>query len=1050
MLSRALRRTRRLGLLTALAMILAGAPEAMAQQGAITGQVIEASNQQPISGAQVSLAGTQMGTLTGEDGNYRITGVPAGEYEVRVQAIGYSQGSQMVTVQAGQAVSADFELSISAIQLEEVAVNVVTGLAQQRRSLGTNTGVINVEQVNTGPVNSFEDLLQGRTAGVNLESTTGTSGTGQRLRIRGSGSLSLNNSPLVYIDGTRVRANSDGLQSGITGGQDISLLSSLNPENISSIEVLKGPAATAQYGSAASNGVILITTNSGTGAAGTRWHAYAEFGSLHDVTDYPANVLAFENQTGQSNPPYFITFDDGGATPDGTSEIANPGLVPCTNFNAAAGACTQELVYRHNSLQDPRTSPFERGTRRNLGFSVSQATGDGTSFFASAGWETEQNVLPNNELEKWNGLANVNFQPRNDLSISVRTQYINQSLDLPNNDNSLFSPLINGLLAAPAYIPGDGGFIFTAEPFRGRQASWAHYGFFFTPDELTNVTSTTRSDRFILGTDGRYQPLDWLSFRYNLGADLNFRDDGIVFQEGMGNIGGGFSLGFRDRSTGRQNTFTANVSSQATFDLTDDITSTTVVGGAYDQEDQQFTTCSGAGLISDIPSCSGTTQLFSVSETFTKFRRMAGFVTEDIAINDRLFLSASVRMDDNSAFGGNIGNEIYPSGSVSWVMSDEPFFPETDGFLSSLRVRGAFGYSGNRPGFRDARSLFSPVTVTKDGGNLKAVTVSSTGNPDLNPERVREIEGGFDAGFFRDRVNLQVTYYDRRSTDALIARDLPPSFGLTGSVFENLGEVKNAGFEVSMDGTVLRGDDATVRFNSAFTTNDNEIIELGEGIEPIFFGEQAHKEGFAAGAFHQPKIDWEDPNGDGLLTLDDVTTTTDSAVFIDESTPTWTLSFGTNVRLFGFLQLDGQAEARGGHSQTNGTESFRCQRGFTSGIRPTACRAVGNPDASLEEQATFIGAFNNGTEVGYIQDATFLKIREVSASITPPASLVQELPWTDGMRLSVSGRNVATFTDYGGLDPELNWTGASSQFEQEEFNTQPPPMILSVRLDYRF
>lgn len=1049
MLSSALRASRRLGLVTALALLAVGVSKAEAQQGAVTGQVIEASNQQPITGAQVSLEGTQLGTLTGEDGNYRITGVPAGEYTVQVQAIGYSQGSRTVTVQAGQSATADFELSISAIQLEEVAVNVVTGLAQQRRSMGTNTGVISAEQVNTGPVNSFEDLLQGRSAGVNLESTTGTTGAGQRLRIRGSGSLSLSNSPLIYIDGTRVRGSSDGLQSGITGGQDISLLSSLNPQNIESVEVLKGPAATAEYGSAASNGVILITTKAGGGAAGTQWHTYAEFGSLHDVTDYPANVLAFENQTGVSDPPYFITYNDGGLTPDGTSENVTPGLVPCTNFNAAAGLCTQDLVYRHNSLKDPRTSPFERGTRRNLGFNVSSATGGGTSFFVSGGWETEQNVLPNNELEKWNGLANVNFQPRNDLSISIRTQYINQSLDLPNNDNSLFSPLINGMLAAPAYMPGDGGAVFTSEPFRGRQASWAHYGFFFTPDELSNVTSTTRSDRFILGTDGRYQPLEWLSFRYNLGADLNFRDDGIVFQEGMGNIGGGFSLGFRDRSTGRQNTFTANVSSQAVFDLTDDIRSTTVVGGAYDQEDQQFTTCSGAGLISDIPSCSGTTQLFSVSESFFKIRSMAGFISEDIAISDRLFLSASVRADDNSAFGGNIGTEFYPSGSVSWVASDEPFFPDSD-VLSSLRLRGAFGYSGNRPGFRDARSLYSPVTVTSGGSNLKAVTVSSTGNPDLNPERVREVEGGFDAGFFEDRVNLQLTYYDRRSRDALIARDLPPSFGLTGSVFENLGEIKNSGFEVSLNGTAVRAQDATVSFNAAFTTNDNEIIELGEGIEPITFGQQAHKEGFSAGAFHQPKIEWEDPDDDGLLALGDVSTTTDSAVFIDESTPTWTLSFGTGIDLFGFLQLDGQAEARGGHSQMNGTESFRCQRGFTSNIRPTACRAVGNPDASLEEQATFIGAFNYGTEVGYIEDATFLKIREVSASIMPPTSLVQAAPWTEGMRLSVSGRNVATFTGYSGIDPELNWTGAGAGFEQEEFNTQPPPMVLSVRVDYRF
>lgn len=1035
-----------------------------AQQGAVSGTVVEAGTLQPVDGAQVTIQGTQLGGLTDDEGSYRITGVPTGEQTVRVRLLGYRAATRTVTVASGETVTADFQLQVSAVELSQVVVNVVTGQEETRRTLGTNEAVINAEAVSKGPISTFQDLLQGRAGGVVLQQASGTTGAGTKIRIRGANSLSLSNEPLIFVDGVRMTAGSSDPDAGFTGGQETSRLNEINPEDIANIQVIKGPAASAEYGANAANGVILITTKSGAGVSGTRWRAWAETGTLSDETDYPENVLAFTNLDpnnatgfGGPNPSYWIRFPDAvifgapNVTPDGMSEIFNLfSISPCPNFQAATGACTQDLLYTHNSLQDPRTSPLTGGTNQSFGGSV-QSGGDVVSYYISADRSEERNVLPNNAMDKFSGQANLNARPNDNVDVNTSFKFIDANYALPNNDNNLFSPIINGLLAAPAFIPGDGG-LFTAGEFRGTEASFAHYGFFLTPSENANFGFKQKVDRFTVGTNGNWTPTEWLNFYGNVGVDIATVDEPFTLQRGMGSIGGEFTLGFRNRSTGERKVWTANTSADATFQLTDGIRSSTTVGGGFDDEVLTRTSCFGANLVPGLDSCAATSQLFSVDEDFSRIRTIAGFVQQRFAFNDRLFVVGAARVDNNSAFGGDIGSQVYPSVNASWVLSEEPFFPETGSWLTEFRLRGAIGWSGLRPGFRDALTLFTPIAVTTDGSTESAVTVNSTGNPDLDPERVREFEAGFDASFAQDRFGLQFTFYNKESSDALISRQLPPSFGVAGSVFENLGTVENKGIEASLSGEVLNTEDVGFDLSLNFSANDNEILELGEGVEPIIFnrGTQAHKQGFPAGSYFQPSTSFNDANGDGLLSIDEVQITSDTAIFVDEVLPTWTSSLSANLRLFQVVSARTLLEARGGNSTNNATESFRCERGFTSGLRPTACRAVGDPNAPLDRQARFIANRFLGSEIGYLEEAEFLKIREVSVRFDAPPALGDAVPALEGSSLTLSARNLATFTDYSGLDPEINESGGSSNFTQGEFNTQPPPRILTARLDLRF
>jgi hypothetical protein len=382
---------------------------------------------------------------------------------------------------------------------------------------------------------------------------------------------------------------------------------------------------------------------------------------------------------------------------------------------------------------------------------------------------------------------------------------------------------------------------------------------------------------------------------------------------------------------------------------------------------------------------------------------------------------------------------------VSWVIGEEDFFPQGS-FLSTLRLRAAWGKSGLRPGFRDAQTLFSPVTVARGGGDVSGVEVNSTGLTGLKPEKTREFELGFDAALFNDRVGIDLTYFDKKSNDALISRRLPPSWGLSASRFENLGEIKNSGLEISANVAAIDTRDFGLDLHVAVTTLKNRVIAIGEGVEDIVFnrGLQRHREGFSAGSFFSKPVTWNDADGNGLLESSEVTIG-DTVELIGPSLPTYQIAWGGELRVSRWLSISTLFEARGGNFQGNDSEAFRC------GFRSTrGCPAVGDPNASLEDQAAYLADRFIGSPAGFVESADFVKWRELSITLRAPSGLARSLGAINGLSLTLAGRNLATWTDYPGLDPETVEGGGNVNFSQSEFNTQPPVRFLMARLNYTF
>lgn len=985
------------------------------QQGMVSGTVVDASTRQPLVGAQVYIVGTNRNSITNQEGRFLITGVGVGEQTVRASLIGYSAASQVVRVQAGQTATVEIALEVSMLQLDELVVTA-TGTQLRRREIGNSVATISPEVVAPGVTSNFSEMLNARTAGVTVIQSGGTLGTGTRIRIRGANSLSLSNDPLIIIDGVIVDNNSDSYSIDI-GGQTTSRINDINSEDIEKVEILKGPAASALYGTAAANGVIQITTKRGRSGA-ARWTAYIEQGALTDPNRYPDNFKTLGTVVATGNP-----------------------TTNCNIENAFRGLCTRSELVSFNPLEHYRKEVFRTGHRAKYGLNVSGGT-DLVTYYLSGDYDNEDGIYANNHLNRVNVRANLNSRPRENLDIDVRTGYMTSSLSLPQNDNNTLGIVPQGIL--------------------GHGINDANKGFYLQPPaELMSISAEQKVDRFTGSLSGNWYTRSWLTFSSTLGLDLVSRFDSETVPPNKIQASASTLEGSRTSNRLTIANYTFNLSGTARYSVGSDYALTSSAGINYQQDKRQSTTAFGARLLPGTSNLNGTNARFSVGESYTDFRQFGTFVQQQVAYQDRIFVTAALRGDDNSAFGQDFGLIFYPSISTSWVISEEDFFPETS-VLNSLRLRAAFGRSGLRPGFRDAVQYFSPVAVRHNNVDIPGITVGGIGNPNLKPERSTEYEFGFEASLFSDRIGVDLTYYNKLSEDALVSRRLAPSLAAGSTRYENIGKVSNKGFETVISAQLLNTSRVQWDMTLTASTNQNKLVKLGEGIEPILFGlgtdSQRHEEGYPLGGYWTQRIlGWEDKNGDGIISrancgprsyeleLPDGTKPecevflSEDAEFIGKVIPGREASFYTSASLFNWIRVSALLDYKGDYMLYNATAEFRCTVVYN-------CRAIQDPNSSHADQAKALANLM-GSYHGYMEDASFVKLREVAVTLTAPQRWAHRMG-ARNVSLTLSGRNLHTWTDYSGLDPEINFTAGN--FNSADFLSQPPLRNYTARVTVNF
>ena len=966
------------------------------QTGAVAGEVVDASQLQPVAGAQVFVPGTEIGTLTGEDGTYRLTGVPAGRAEVRVRLLGYRSASRTVRVRAEETSPLDFELQVSAVSLEEV---VVTATGERRnRELGNAISTVDAarEMERKGSA-TVASLLQGESTGVTVRSNTGTAGAASTIRIRGNSSISLDNTPLVYVDGARI---ANGSPSSGQQGQEFSRINDIRPEDIQSIEVVKGPAAATLYGTAAATGVIRITTKKGS-AGRSHVTLRGEYGANWDDTNYPPSLWT-----------------------------------PRSFFGSAA----KDTLYSLNILE--AQEPFRTGDVGTAGASIRGGVDDVT-YYASGEWTNEQGVTPNNTAESWNLRGNFSFRPYDFLDVSVSNGIISNFTALPDNDNNIFGYIPIALVAFPWTQPltRDGirtcplnieisrtlGVPLSALGFSGCAENPGFGGRTF--EDLATRRNEESVNRYVGSATATLRPVDWLEGRFTAGYDEFTRRFRQIVPVDPGLIFGDQSRGFiqREDVTTQNLTLEGNVS--ATLDLTDDLRSSTTVGVQWANEQSETTLAIGRNFPAGSPSV-GSSVTEEADDAFVEEKTLGVFLQERLSWRDRLFVTPGIRFDDNSAFGAETDVQDLKQVNASYVLSDESWFPE---LFETFRLRAAWGESAKQPGTNDALSLLEAVPVIDGGTEKSGILPLRPGNEQLKPETAEEWEGGFDATLLDGRLSLTLTYYDQTTRNAIVQKNLAPSKGFPDPQFTNIGEIVNDGFEASIDAAALDLPNLRWDWRVNFTTNDSEITELAEPI--VFdFGNsstngQRHEEGRPFGAYVHQEV-FLGP--DGTVQVGDSLTTT------GQPTPEWEGSVSSTLTLFEHVTLFGLLDFMGGHQLFNNTAEFRCNflgGGVGGGICPDLFQRSSEGTFTDEARVKQV-ASSLFIESPFVEDADFARIRTVSLRLDAPRAWARMLR-ASSASLSLVLQNAGIFTGYGGLDPEANEFGDTNA-SRGEFLTQPP------------
>jgi len=1022
-----------------LGIVGLAAPELVqAQQGAITGQVLDQADANPLEAARVVLTGTTHIETTNREGKFAFRNVAPGNYEVRVLRVGYRPLTQTATVTDGQTVSLTFNLTPAAVQLDEL---VTTATGEQRKlEVGNAVTTIDAAAVaQQAPITEFTNLISGRAPGVQVLKSSGTTGTGTRIRIRGSNSISLSNEPLYYLDGIRLESNPTsstldigGFGSGIGAGP--SRINDLNPDDIQDIEIVKGPAAATLYGIQASNGVVRVSTKHGV-AGPPQWSLYSELGAVTDNNTYPLNYY------GRDNLP----------TPD---DSLYDGF--CTIQSELDGFCTQTSLQSYQPLNDPATRPYKSGLRQQYGASVSGGS-EQVTYYVSGSYENEMGAfrlpdfefdsvaavrgeVPDNQrrpnaLEKIGLRANLQSKLSRTLNLNTSVGFLTSNTRFIENDNSFLT--VNGSGTASGNVPE------------------VNRAWYFIPAELFAELANQQANRLTTGINADWTPINWLTSRATVGYDVVNRQDVQFFPTGqVADYPGGDNSNRNGAKTDNRFTvsqLSVDLGASARFRLSENLGSRTSVGAQFFRDLSRGNYASGRGLPAGSSTINGA-RTTEARDTSVESRSVGSYLEQELNVNERLFLTGAVRFDDNSAFGQNFDATVYPKASASWLMSDEPFF--NVGFLNTFRLRAAYGVSGQQPGTTDALRFLNATPGKKLGLPTTGVSFASLGNPDLKPERSYEFETGFDAGLFKDRVSLEFTFYHKLTRDALIERDIAPSLGASQSQFVNLSRIQNQGIELALSTRVIDSKSIAWDLTLSGSTAHNKILDLGEGVSPIFVGfYQQHRAGYPAGGFWAPTFTYNDANGDGIIDLDPnrdgvlddaEVTLSDSAVFRGSALPTREASLNSQLAFFkGNVVLGTQFDYRGGHLVDNSLEQFRC-------FSVVNCRGLYDRTAPLAEQAEAQATYlpGGGNSVAFLEPGWFIKLRELSLTFFAPDNWARSVR-ANRLSLTLAGRNLWTITDYTGVDPEVN-AFAQDNFASSDFESQAQVRYWTARVNVAF
>ena len=987
--------------------------------GALHGRVTDAATGAPVADARVTVLGTTLLVTTPANGAYSFDSVAAGRHTVEVRRVGYALARREVEIGAGATVEADVPLRAAPVSLAAIVVTG-SGAPAERKVLGNTIETVPGEAVSEAPgATTVDQALAGKVTGAVISQSTGVPGGQVSVRLRGTSTILGNAEPLWVVDGVIVDNSAQALVSlGANAGRGNAALSNrlsdIPPEDVERVEILKGAAAAALYGSRANSGVIQIFTKRGQQGP-PRMTAGSEVGLSETPKKYAFNMAP---RAGWTDVVY------GGAD--------------------SLGAPVQRY-----DIQD---SVWRTGISAVNHVAVSGGSGS-TSYYLSGAYDNEQGIAQDDNRHHTSLGATLSQHLRSNLELRVAGNFVQtHSNFIPEGEqgqgaltNLIFTPTS----VKPFYDPNLGGYPYN--PVLGPNVLTVLHTF-QAPEDVT---------RFIGSAQATFQPIPSVTLKYLIGID-DYRQESKYLQPPFstgavfpGSIANPIKMQ-RDVNTDFTATHQARPSSSLGL--------TSTLGYRYTSTHADVL----AVVVTNVPvgqtDLNGATP--SASQSLADLRTVGGFGEERVSVADRLFFTGGFNVEAASAFGPEQRWQGYPRASASWLLGEEPFF-RNGGIghaFSTLRLRLAYGETGGQPPNQYAQ--FANYVNVSTSGKPGLVASSLAGNPALRPERQHEIEGGGDIGLWGDRLLAELTYFHQRTTDLVLSVPLPTSTGYSQQ-YQNVGVLTNGGWETTFTTVNLDKPRFGWRTRLSLAHNRNRVERLNTATDTLVFDYlNAVIAGQPVGAFFGG---YYLRNSDGSIAYAPVNVTMQGKVYtltlpvqakdtvvtasgtsivnarkvIGDPNPKLVVSVGNTIDLGRHVQLSVLLDGRFGNKVANFTR--RISEYF--GADQVVAREISGDTVARTFTLNPAGRFATYEE--YIEDGSFVKLREIALTIHFDQPFVRHFG-AEAMDLRIAARNLHTWTSYRGLDPEVNLFSASTVSRGVDFADTPVPRTYLVSLKFTF
>jgi len=1047
-----------------------------AQTIQVTGKVTSSEDGMPIPGVAIVVKGTTMGSITNLEGEYTLE-VPADAQALIFSYVGMK--TQEVAIQGRTTI--DLVMESDVVGLDEVVVTAI-GIRRETKALGYAAEAVSGEELlGSGETNIIQSLAS-KAAGVQIVSSAGTPGASSKVTLRGNSTFTGENQPLIIVDGVpidnetnRTEAADYPYNEGLQGVNYSNRAIDLNPHDIESVTILKGPAAAALYGVRAGAGAIVYTTKRGNYGKGQGIRAtYSFTADISQVNKLPELQMTWAQ-------------GDGGGVPDGAGGYTQGTYDVCDWGPDMVAFTADDVSYGTSNSWGPKIADlpgitatdnvaefFRKGTTYTHNLSLMGGT-DVSSFRLSIMRMDQDGIVPNSYFDK------TSIRLTSDANITTKwkmggtVNYIASAGQRTQNGSNL-SGVMLGLTRTPAsYVLNDDEYGYEFPTGQQRQYFYPYDNPWWS---VHNNVLNDRVDRVLGSAYLTWAPFSWLSATYRAGVDVI--SDNRKFHWAPGAWNADDFEGEVHENNQRTTEYYGDLLLTADYDFTDKISASLTLGNNLNHRYYQDLFARGRAInVPDLYSIGNTSTLYA--DEYQRYIRTAAlFFDANASYDNLIFLNVTGRNEWSSTFGPNQNNFFYPSASLSFVFTE--LLPENN-ILSFGKVRVAYAQSGISPPEYTSKTYYLAPFIT-DGftsgvgfpyiGNNGFGIASTLGNPDLKPERVTGKEVGGDLRFFTGRFNIDFTYYHQITTDILVLRPIAAATGFR-YMRSNTGKMLNKGVELVLSGDPVKTSDFNWNINVNWAKNYNEVLNLAEGVDEIQLesgftdlGSYAIV-GDAYGAFYGTRWVHDDDGNIVINPADGLPYSDPLEGNVGNPFPDW-LSGVRNTFSYKGITLTALIDIRQGQSVWCGTYARLNRLGRTEesadrermyivpGVLATGEDADGNPipgtakndiEISAYDYFTkFVGDFGSVAKEEAIFDASWVRLREVGLSYK--FNLRDKIPVVQTLDIGFTGRNLWLKTDYPGVDPETSLLGAGSNINGWDYFNMPgtKSYIFSIKVGF--